>query len=104
MAADRFATWGIFAGPEQYARATASQLVDVLVPGIEPRTVVPGVLGLHCNNHIASRESRKFFFWTTTTGAALPFHDLLSNWMGGIGAVNIQPDAPGAGYSMSFCP
>lgn len=104
VAADRYIQWGIFASSEDYAQATANQLWNLLNPGLEARTVSPGVLGLHCRNHIASRESRKFFSWSTTTGAAQPFHDLLSSWINGAAAVNIQPDAPPAGYSLSFCP
>lgn len=102
--ADRFTQWGIFASGADYAQATADQLQDVLNPGIEARPVVPGVLGLHCKNHIASRESNKFFNWTTTASGARSFHDLLSTWLSGAGAVNIQADAAGGGYSLSSCP
>jgi hypothetical protein len=107
LAMPTYAAWSIFASAFDYAVATFDQLVDVQTAGVEARAKDPGVLGLNCNNHIASRDTVKFTTWRVTgLAGSQAFADLLDAWMtGATGLVNLQTDNPAvAGYNASFCP
>ena len=110
---------GIFPSIFNFADATARQLNRVVnvgsvvgpagwpAPGMgEPRTIVPGVLGLNCNTHVILRETPRFMTWTVRPVAgAQPFDLLLDDWINSIAVLSIQADNPAVpGYTSSSCP
>ncbi len=94
---DRFVTaWGLYADPEAFAIATAAEFGNLPVGS--------GAFGPQCNGHVMI-HGPGFAQTTTDGGTGLTFHDLLSNWVSGVGAtVDVQADLTGAapGYTPSI--
>jgi hypothetical protein len=106
---DRYVDWLLYPGAPAFMAAQAAQLVATatLAGGLEPVTVTPGVSGTHCLQHVTVLTG-DFFTDTPAFPAGGPvglsFHDLLSNWLYGGPARQVQPDFnAGPVYTPSNC-
>ncbi len=86
----------------QYAQSTA-------VPshiGLEAPLAARGVFGPKCDRHVSIQNDTFFTHTTRPAAAGLSFHDLLVNWLLGVGpSSQVQWDFnPGPVYTPSICP
>ena len=115
LAADRYSQWQAFATADDYWAAQFDQLrlFASFVPGVagtpplEAPVAVPGVQGPNCGKHVAIQGNAGFFRDQVVGpgSSGLSFHDLLFNWVSGVGATQeIQFDNPALpGWTASLC-
>ena len=118
LAKDRYAQWQAFATPDDYWAAQFDQLTTfasfapgvVGPPPLEAPLGEPGVQGPNCGKHVAIQNNAGFFADHVVGPGVfgLPFHDLLFNWVSGLGpglnTQQIQTDNPGVfGWTSSVC-
>jgi hypothetical protein len=106
---EKYALWQLYPNPPAYWTAQRT-LLNTLVGyagGLEPLTVVPGVFGPNCAQHVTLHSNRFFGEAVRLPGGVMgtTFHDLVDDWMTGLPAAQVQADGiVGPAYTPSFCP
>ncbi len=107
LGSQRSQTYQNFTSRQDYLSALYNQLNSL--PTVAIPAIPAGVFGPNCGQHVAIQENPGFFQAAAVNVAGVPglsFHELLTNWLTGIGpTVQVQNDFnAGPGYTSSYCP